>query len=57
MIDERELIWNTIIQYDIATENEIQLVTDINGYTVETLNNIIYARTGLRNIEQVKEYL
>ena len=41
-----------LIVYGIATEEEIQLVTKINGWSIETMNNILYARTGYRDIEQ-----
>ena len=41
-----------LVEYEIATEDEIRLVTDINGYNEETLNDILYARTGNRNVEQ-----
>lgn len=50
-----EQVWDLLLQYDIATENELQLVTAINGYNIDTLNDIIYARTGLRSIEQLLE--
>lgn len=45
-------LWDNIVEYGIATEDELQLVTDINGYTEETLNDVIYARTGYRSWEQ-----
>lgn len=45
-------LWDFILTNDIATEGELDLVTDINGYNEETLNDIIYARTGYRNYEQ-----
>ena len=48
-----EQVWDLLLQYDIATENELQLVTTINGYDIDTLNDILYARTGLRSIEQL----
>ena len=48
-----EQVWNLLSQYDIATENELQLVTTINGYNIDSLNDILYARTGLRDIEQL----
>ena len=48
-------IWDTIIEYGIATEEEVELVTAINGYNSDTLNDIIYVRTGYRNIEQLFE--
>lgn len=52
MFDEREMLWNELVMYDIATEEEILLVVDICGYSMETLLNILYARTGFRNMEQ-----
>ena len=41
--------------YGIATENELQLITDINGYDLETLEDVLYARTGYRSWDQYKE--
>ena len=52
-----EQIWDLLIDYNVATQDELKLVTSINGYTIDTLNSIIYARTAYRNIEQlIKEY-
>lgn len=45
-------LWDLIIEHNIATEDELRLVTDINGYSVNTLNQVIYARTGYRDWEQ-----
>ena len=39
----------------IATSEEIDLVTKINGYNLETINDIIYVRTGCRDYEQLLE--
>ena len=50
-------LWDLIIEYGIANESELQLVTCINGYNEETLNDVIYARTGFRSIEQYNEYM
>ena len=41
--------------YGIATEEEINLVTAINGYNEETACNILYARTGYRSFDQLEE--
>lgn len=49
-------LYNEIIDNGIATESELNLVTDINGYNEETLNNVIYARTGYHDIEQFLRY-
>lgn len=48
-------IWETIVEYGIATEEELRLVTSINGYNEEALNNVLYVRTGYRDIEQFME--
>ena len=48
-------IWDYIIENGIATEEELQLVTDINGYNGTALNDVIYARTGYRSMEQIEE--
>lgn len=48
-------LWILITEYGIATDSEIDLVTDINGVSIKTLNDIIYARTGYRDIESYKE--
>lgn len=44
-----------LIEGEIATTEEIDLVSKINGYTIETLNDILYVRTGYRDIEQLME--
>lgn len=41
--------WVWLVMYGIATDEELQLVTDINGYKMETLNDVLYARTGYRS--------
>lgn len=47
-----ELMLSDYIQrMGIATEKEIELVTRINGWNEETLNDIIYAVTGNHDYE------
>ena len=48
--------WEYLVEREIATEDELQLITDINGYNIEALNSVIYARTGYHDLEQLKEY-
>lgn len=52
---DREEIWDFIVENGIATGDEVRLVIDINGYSEGSLNDIIYARTGFRSMEQYKE--
>ena len=44
--------YDKLIYHNIATEEEIRLVTSINGWNLETFNDILYSRTGFRSIEQ-----
>ena len=56
--EDKELAetWEYLVEQGIATENELQLVTDIDGYNIEALNSVIYARTGYHDLEQLKQY-
>jgi hypothetical protein len=51
--NEIEKIWDYLVESEIATEEELELITCINGYSVETLNDVIYARTGYRSLDQL----
>lgn len=46
------MLWDFIVDNNIATEDEVRLVTDINGWNEEAMTDIIYVRTGLRSYEQ-----
>lgn len=51
MKEKIDQMWEWLVDEGIATEEELQLVTDINGYSLETLNDILFARTGYRDQE------
>ena len=57
MDKETSELWELLTEYDIATEDEILLVTSINGTTLDSLESILFCRTALRNIEQLREEL
>lgn len=46
-------MYNYLIDYDIATEEEIALVTAINGDNEEAYEDILFVRTGLRSFEDL----
>ena len=48
-------IYDFLIEWNVAIESEIQLVTKINGWNEESFNDIIYVKTGYRDMEQLKE--
>lgn len=49
-----EDVWELLVDMGIATDEELQLVTSINGYNIDTLNDIIYVRTGYHDMEQLE---
>ena len=48
-------VYNELIESGIATESELDLITNINGLNIDTLNDVIYVRTGYRAYEQLKD--
>ena len=40
-------LWDRIVNAGIASEDTLRVITAINGYSVETLNDVIYAVSGL----------
>jgi len=49
-----ENVWDYLLETEIATEDELRLVTNINGYSIESLNDIIYSKTSYRSLEQLQ---
>jgi hypothetical protein len=52
-------MWDFLIRNDIATEDEIKLLHDINGFTENTMIEILFARTGFtdfKNAEKMYEF-
>ena len=47
-------LWDYIIDCRIATEDEVALVTSINGTNLEAFESILFSRTGYRDLEQIK---
>lgn len=50
-------LWEVLIIHGLFTEAELQLITDMCGYNVETLNAAIFARYGYEDYNQMKEDL
>ena len=48
-------LWDNLLEFSFATEEELQLVTSINGSTIESLESVLYVRTGYRSWEQYIE--
>lgn len=48
-------LYETLLDEELFTDEELRLLTNINGLSIETLNDAIYARYGYRDYEQMKE--
>ena len=47
--------WEYLAETGIATRDELSLVTQINGYNMETMENVLYVRTGYRSFDQMED--
>ncbi|HMS92511.1 MAG TPA: hypothetical protein PKC05_03380 [Candidatus Saccharibacteria bacterium] len=50
----KDQIWDYLIYNEIASKETLITVTNINGYNIETLNDVLYSATGYRDIEQLE---
>ena len=48
-----EELYNKLIDNGLFTEEELLLITNINGDTIKTLNDCAYARYGIRSAEEL----
>ena len=54
MDDATDKLYDYLLEYNICTEDELALVTSINGTNINTLESILYSRTGYRSLEQIE---
>ena len=54
MSKDTEELYDYLMDYEIATEKEISLVCSINGTNLDSLESILYSRTGYRDLEQIR---
>lgn len=48
----KEDMWNKLLELGVC-EQALQIVTDINRYSTETLEDVLYAHTGYRAFDQL----
>ena len=51
-----EEYYNYLIDYEIVSGETLEIITSINGYNEETLDDVLYCVSGYRDIEQYLEY-
>lgn len=50
---ELEYLVDTMIELGICNDDEVRLVSAINGYSVDSMLDILYVRTGYRSLDQL----
>jgi hypothetical protein len=50
-------LWSYFVDNEFFTPAELELLTSINGYSIDTLNDALYARYGYRDLDQLGEEL
>ncbi len=56
-VDNVDYIYNLLVELGMFTEAELNLLTYINGFNMETLEDALYARYGYRSADQFIEEL
>lgn len=51
----KDAMWDKLMELGVS-EQTLQVVTSINGYSEETMEDILYAVTGYRDFDQLEEY-
>ena len=49
-------MYEFLVNYGIATKEEINLITTINGNNIKTYEDILYIRTGYQAFYQLSEW-
>jgi hypothetical protein len=52
--ETKDEMWDELLELGVS-EQTLQIVTNINGYNAETLEDVLYAHTGYRSFDQLKE--
>lgn len=53
---ELERYYDYLIEYELVSEDTLNIITSINGYNEKTLDDVLYCVSGYRDIEQYLEY-
>lgn len=49
-------IYSYMIDYGLVSEEALNIITNINGYNEDTLNDVLYCVSGYHDIKQYLEY-
>ena len=52
--DQYTKLRDFLLNHDIASEAELMLATALMGFNIETLERVLYVKTGYRSVEQLE---
>ena len=52
---EMEQLWDYMVNHEIATTDELKMIVQIFGDTLDNLERILFYRTGYRDLQQAEE--
>lgn len=55
MTKEINMMWDEMVEIGIATDEELGLAVALCGMNMQTLEKVLYIRTGYRSLEQMNE--
>ena len=53
--EQLDAMYEQMLEIEICTADELELVTGINGYNEQTLNDIVYYKTAYQSLEAYLE--
>ena len=53
MDNKKNEMLDLLIKYSVATQEELELMTGLDGYNIDASNDVMYAITDYQLIEQV----
>ena len=53
-MSELDNMWDYLLDNGIVSEETLKVITSINGYNIATLNDVLYATTGYRDLDQIE---
>jgi hypothetical protein len=48
-------LYEELIDLGLFTAEELELITNINGYSIDTLNDCLYSRYGYHSLSQMND--
>jgi hypothetical protein len=52
-MNKTDRAWDTLLEAGVS-EQTLQIVTSINGYSMDTMRDVLYAHTGYRTFGQYR---